>query len=117
WKNLMSKTIERIKKPLLAIGLTGTLIASLAACSVGAPINPDKTNEPSPTPDTVACSTENPGPWGDVIAKDSVTDEFGEYCHTTIDPNSGAFKYDATKVDMAALETHGFTEEDAKATQ
>lgn len=115
-KSLFKKT-ERMKKPLIAMGMTGALLFSVAGCS-GALDTPDKNNVPDQLPQTTAsCSTEDPGPWGDVIAKETVTDEFGEYCQTTIDPESAAFKYDASKVDVASLQEHGFTEEDAKEVQ
>lgn len=102
-----------MKKPLIAIGMTGAILFSVAGCAGSI----DKT-EPEPTsPTAVSCSTENPGPWGDVVASELVKDELGEYCHVTIDPNSDALKYDASKVDTAALEEHGFTQEDAEAAQ
>jgi hypothetical protein len=122
WKNVFSKTVEKMKKPLVAAGLVGVLAFSMAGCSSGSLNNgPDGTNVPSPSSSSssapVVCSTEDPGPYGDVVAKEKVTDEFGDYCHTTIDPNSDALKYDPAKVDLASLEANGFTEEDAKEAQ
>jgi len=116
WKNVFKATVEKMKKPLMAIGLTGVLVASLSGC-VGAL---DDTNNPSNSPEptgTVACSTANPGPYGDVIPKEDITDENGTYCQTTLDPTSEAYVYDASKVDMASLEKWGFTEADAKKAQ
>lgn len=115
WKNLFSKTVERVKKPLVALGLAGTL--ALTACTgqggvTPASPSPSETNNP-----VVACSTENPGPYGDVIAKEEVKDQFGEYCHTTIDPKSAALKWDESKVDVQSLKDNGFTVEDAKKAQ
>lgn len=118
WKNVFSKTVEKIKKPLIAAGLVGVLAISIAGCSGS--VKPIDNNADSPSPSNggiVACSTENPGPWGDVIAKEEVKDEYGTYCRTTIDPKSDALKYDASKTDTASLEKYGFTEEDAKTAQ
>lgn len=116
WKNALQRTVQRIKKPMLALGLAGTLM--LTACTGGGGVQPtpngtDSTNPPT----TVACSTENPGPYGDVIPKEEVTDEYGEYCQTTIDPSSDALVYDSSKVDLESLQQYGFTEDDAKAAQ
>lgn len=116
WKNALTRTVARVKKPLIAAGIAGTLLVSLAACTGGQMPNDDKTNAPAPT-DTVACSTEDPGKYGDVIPQEEVTDDYGTYCKTTIDPDSGALKYDSSKADIASLTEHGFTEEDAAAAQ
>ena len=118
WKNIFSATVERMKKPLLALGVTGALLAGLTGC-VGS-VGPDNTPgpvDPTDPAQTVACSTEDPGPWGDVIADEEVTDEYGAYCRTTIDPKSEALVYDKSKVDVKSLEKYGYTEEDAKEAQ
>ena len=116
WKNVFKETVAKIKKPLIAMGLAGVLVASLAGC--GGSLNNDNNNTASPVPvDAVACSTENPGDYGDIVGLEDVTDAEGTYCHTTIDPKSEALIYDSAKVDMASLEKYGFTEEDAKKAQ
>ena len=114
WKNVFKETVAKMKKPLVAMGLAGVLLAGLSGCS-GSLDTPDKTNVPEPT-GTVACSTENPGEYGDVVALEEVTDEYGTYCRTTIDPASTALIFDADKAD-SSLATYGFTNEDASAAQ
>lgn len=116
WKNSLKRSIERFKRPLVALGLSSVLL--LSACTGQNGVTPSPSDSNAPTePGTVACSTENPGSYGDVIAKEEVTDEFGAYCRTTIDPNSDALRWDESKVDMASLEEHGFTVEEAKEAQ
>jgi hypothetical protein len=116
WKNVFKETVAKMKKPLVAMGLAGVLVAGIAGCAGS--LNNDQNNTNSPTPtETVACSTENPGEYGDVIALKDVTDEQGTYCQTTIDPRSEALVYDASKVDVPSLIEYGFTEEDAKKAQ
>lgn len=90
---------------------------SVAGCTGALDSDTNDTPTTPNTSDTVACSTENPGPWGDAVAKEEVKDGFGEYCHVTIGPDSDALKYDASKVDTASLEKYEFTEEDAKKAQ
>ena len=81
------------------------------------------TNTPTPQPTTTASSEtktiagevvvcDENGPWGDVIAKEVVVDDFGEYCAVTIDPKSDTASYDVSKVDLPTLIGSGFTEED-----
>lgn len=109
WKNLFNETVERMRKPFLALGLVGAL--TLTGCTGGL------VNEPAPTgstPAVAACSTENPGPWGDSVALREVTDELGTYCQTTLDPSSTALVYSPENVDLASLQEHGFTEQDVK---
>lgn len=115
WKNALKRTVDKIKKPLIAVGLSSMLV--LTACTGQSGITPTTPTDDNTSPTGVACSTEDPGPYGDVIAKEEVTDEYGTYCHTTIDPNSGALAWDESKVDVASLEANGFTVEDAKKAQ
>jgi hypothetical protein len=117
WKNALARTVERFKKPFIAAGVAGTLIFGLAGCVGGnVPNNTDPTNGPAPT-ETVACSTVDPGAYGDVVPEEEVTDDYGTYCKTTIDPTSDALKYDPSKVDVASLQQYGFTEKEAEQAQ
>lgn len=113
WKNVFNETVERMKRPFIALGIAGAMTLSIAGCAGGLD------NQPLPeptetTPIVEVCSTENPGPFGDSVLLREVTDELGTYCQTTIDPDSAALVYDASVVDMASLEENGFTEEDVK---
>lgn len=126
WKNAMQRTVQRFKRPLIALGLTGTLLFGAAGC-VGN-VSPDPvatpsisasqgtTTNPSNPSAEVPCSTDNPGPYGDAVQKAEVTDQYGTYCHITIDPDSAALTFDASKVDSTVAEL-GFTNEDAAAAQ
>ena len=100
--------------------LTGVLTLGLAGCAA-APTG-DSAAEPtvissSETVVEMGCALANLGGYGDVVPLEDVTDEYGAYCHTTIDPDSDALVYDATKVDLPSLVEFGFTEEDAKKAQ
>jgi hypothetical protein len=125
WKNALARTVDRVKKPLIAAGLAGALIFSVSACSPNVdPVTPPNgtgtsTSAPVDGSDNgmIPCSTDNPGPYGDAVAKEQITDDKGTYCHVTIDPESNALKYDASKTDTASLEQYGFTQEDAEAAQ
>jgi hypothetical protein len=111
-------TAERMKKPFASIGFAGAIALLVAGCTAGT--EPAPVAAPAPVvavPVVAACSTEDLGPWGDSVALRDVTDELGTYCQTTIDPDSAALVYDASIVDMASLEEHGFTEEDVKRLQ
>lgn len=116
WKNALSRTVSKMKKPFVALALSGTLL--LSACTGGGGVTPpSETTAPPTSSPVVACSTENPGPYGDAVPLEAATDEYGEYCRTTIDPTSDALVYDASKVDLESLEKYGFTEEEAKEAQ
>lgn len=73
----------------------------------------------TPTPTAVgACpESDGQGPWGDVIAKEQVTDDAGSYCHTTLDPAAAGAQFDPAVVDLDSLATYGFTIEDAETAQ
>lgn len=106
-----------ILKPLLALGLSGILVLTVTGCANTTPNgNVDKAPTSSET-EPVACSTEDSGPWGDVIPNKPIEDEFGEYCSVTLDPNSDALKFDIKKVNMDSMKAAGFTEEDAEKAQ
>jgi hypothetical protein len=105
-------TAERMKKPFASIGFAGAIALLISGCAAGT--EPAPVAAPAPAPVVTPCSSEDLGPWGDSVALRDVTDELGTYCQTTIDPDSAALVYDASIVDMASLEEHGFTEEDVK---
>ena len=65
----------------------------------------------------IGCSKASSGDYGDVIPLEDVTDEYGTYCHVTIDPDSDALVYDASKVDLESLAEFGFTEKQAAMAQ
>ena len=111
------------------LGAVGALILALAACA-GAPANggsptaattPATTAAPAPATPTaaaVACpESPSQGPWGAVIAAEQITDAFGSYCRTALDPDSAAAQFDAATVDLESLETYGFTLAEAEAAQ
>ncbi len=101
---------------LIGLSLAGMMALGLTGCA--AALTGESAAEPtiiSPSEATVkiGCSMANPGDYGDVIPLEDVTDEYGAYCHTTIDPDSDALVYDASKVDLSSLVEFGFTGEDA----
>ena len=105
------------------LGTVGALMLALSGCagaSGGGPVAAS-TKEPAPSAPTAvaaACpQSASQGPWGDVIAAKQITDAFGSYCHTTIDPDSAAARFDAATVDLTSLAAHGFTLDDAEAAQ
>jgi hypothetical protein len=111
-----------IRRPLLAVLVGGALVVGLSGCA-GAADQTAATNPASAaaeTPDASGsdgCTVAEPGDWGDVIALGPVTDEYGTYCHVTIDPTAAALTYNTSKIDVASLAEFGFAEEDTKAAQ
>ncbi|HSP53064.1 MAG TPA: hypothetical protein VLO00_09230 [Cryobacterium sp.] len=106
-------------------GAIGALMLALAGCA-GVPANGGSPATPTtgapatstPTAATVACpESASQGPWGDVIAAEQITDAFGVYCRTTLDPGSAAAPFDAGTVDLESLEMYGFTLGEAEAAQ
>ena len=111
------------------LGTTAALLLALAGCA-GAPASggsptaattPATTTAPAtsaPTAAAVSCpESPSQGPWGDVIADEQITDAFGSYCRTALDPDSAAAQFDAATVDLESLETYGFTLDEAEAAQ
>lgn len=87
----------------------------LTACAASGASTGSTPADPAASQSTSAASCEGvSGPLGDAIPLAEVTDQFGSYCHVTVDPASPALAYDASKADLASLETYGFTEADAK---
>ena len=114
--------------PAATLGTTAALLLALAGCA-GAPASggsPTAATTPAtaapapsaPTAAAVACpESTSQGPWGDVIAAEKITDAFGSYCRTALDPDSAAAQFDAATVDLESLETYGFTLDEAEAAQ
>jgi hypothetical protein len=114
-ENVLFTTAERMKKPFASIGFAGAIALLVAGCTAGT--EPAPVAAPAPVvaaPVVETCSTEDLGPWGDVVAYKDVTDEFGTYCQTTIDPAAEVLQYDVSKVDLESLKEYGFTEQDVK---
>jgi phosphoribosylformylglycinamidine (FGAM) synthase PurS component len=123
-------TVSR-RLPLLALAVGCALVAGLSGCAAaedpaagagaGSTAGGTPTADDGDGPDDAGgvdgCATADPGAWGDVVAKEPVTDEYGTYCHVTIDPAAAVLSYDKSKVDVASLTEFGFTEEDARAAQ
>ena len=107
------------------VGTIGALLLALAACasapaSGGSPVTPATTAVATPTPMAagMACpGSASQGPWGDVIAAEQISDAFGSYCRTALDPDSAAARFDAAVVNLESLETYGFTLDEAEAAQ
>lgn len=83
-----------MRRSVVAVGAAGIVL--LSGCSA----LPSASNSPSPS--ASASSTAGPvGPAvGDVVPRESVTDELGTYLHVTLDPGSAL----ATQVDPATLD-------------
>ena len=107
-KNPSHRDRQKMRRPLAALGIATALSFALAACVGGVePKNPTSAPKsshsasPAPAADNVL---------GDAIVLAKVTDSFGTYESTTIDPKSGPMQYDATKIDQSAFDK-GFTKE------
>ena len=70
---------------MLALGLTGS-----AAAPAGESAGEPTAISSSEAIVEIGCSMANPGDYGDVVPLEDVTDEYGAYCHTIIDPDSDA---------------------------
>jgi hypothetical protein len=107
--------------PVTALLLSAALV--LTGCAGAAPaaeVSPSaapSTAVPVPTAVGACPESDGQGPWGDVIAKEQVTDDAGSYCHTTLDPGSAGARFDPAVVDLDSLAPYGFTVEDAEAAQ
>ena len=93
--------------PWAAVVLAAVLVSGCSAALPNAAETATPTvSTPSPTP------TRAVGDLGDVVCFEQVTDEYGEYCRTTISPETDAFDFDASVVDSAALTRLGFSKDD-----
>jgi hypothetical protein len=119
WKNVFSKTVEKMKRPVIALGVVGAMAFSLAGCTGAI----DKENNPIPT-SSPSASAPTTGPlcdpandiYGDVVPTKIEKDERGEYCHVGIDPKAEALN-DESKIKMNTLEENGISKEQALAIQ
>lgn len=112
WKNILQRVKQKMRKPLAALGIVTALSFGLAACSGGV-VPKDHTPAPSASHSASAAPTPGAGAdnlLGNAIVLGKVTDSFGTYESTTIDPKSEAMNYDATKVDQSAFD-QGFNKD------
>lgn len=118
WKNLLHRVAQKARKPLAAFTAAGLTLGLLSGC-MGAgitKIDPDEYDYPTENP-TAVCSTlteDQIAGMGDVIPVEEIKDSFGTYCKVAINPKSGVFNIDDSKIDYAALEALGYTKEDAQ---
>lgn len=112
WKNLLKRSISKIKKPLIGIAAVGVLAFSLSGCSGSV------TETPKPTPSSsstsqpaAACANEE---LGDVVATKQVKNDKGEYCQVELDSNAAILKADKSKWDAASLKANGISDDQAQ---
>ena len=109
WKNLLKRSVAKIKKPIIALGVIGALSFSLAGCSGS--LKNDDTPKPNPTSTSVATEDCANQEIGDVIGKQDVKEDDGVYCHVGIDPNAAALKKNAKAYDSATFTNLGISED------
>ncbi len=109
WKNALKRTVDKFKRPLIAIGLSSALVFSAAGCAG----NQDTAPEPTKSPTEIAAICEVPADTdlGDLKPREVVEDEYGSYCAMTIADGAreGYMSYD--QVDQSVKDL-GFTEQD-----
>ena len=113
-KNVLHHVMRRTRRPLAALGIATALCLGLAAC-VGTAAPKSSTTVPransiastAPVADNVL---------GDAVVLGKVTDGFGTYEATSIDPKSKSMQYDATKIAKSAFD-EGFTKETIQSAQ
>lgn len=118
--NSTKPSLKRVKTTFFALGMSSILLATLAACSTGVSNKTETTptETSSPISACAALTKTEIVSLGDVIPTNTpVTDEFGTYCKTKINPKSLALIFNPTKVDTSSLETYGFTIDDAQEAQ
>lgn len=112
WKNLLGETVRKYgkaaKKVIATAGVVGMLSLVTACSGQGGAVNPNPTT--APTSSVVAIT-------GDIIANGTVTDEFGSYTPTKLDPKSSLYKLNESVINKDELSAQGFTTEDATAAQ
>lgn len=115
WKNAMQRTVQRFKRPLIALSLTGTLLFSASACTVGPSDNATATPEETKAPiSSSTCVIDNPADLGNIKLGDETSDEYGKYCTVDIadNANTNFITIDAAS-NPSAIRDAGFSEEDA----
>lgn len=113
WKNLMKTTLQRygkaFRKAGIAVGIIGSL--TLTACSgSGGVVNSNTAPTKNPSESSIVVE-------GDIITNGKVTDEYGEYIATKLDPKSSLYTLNEGIVNKEALEANGFTMADAESAQ
>lgn len=100
WKNLMGETVRKYSKKakmvIAAVGI-GAMVSVTAGCATGT----DAPNSNTATASSVVL--------GDVIAGDPITDAYGTYLSTKINPDDEALKFNKAIVDNSAYDL-GFDE-------
>lgn len=105
WKNLFQRSVEKFRRPIVALALSTALIGSLAACT-GGDADP---NKPAPSPSETSISQ----PIGvSAVPGETVTDQYGDYQKLEAAPGA---TFDESVVDKVTLEQNGLTVDDAKA--
>lgn len=142
WKNIhktVKAKMKAAKKAVVAVGLMGALTFSLAGC--GGALNNNNPNTPAPTSTSTSQPTESPAPsneptvapetppsvpttvTGDSVVKTdangnpvTITDEYGSYTPTTINPNDDSLTVNPSTV-SANVNEAGWTAEDVSSGQ
>ena len=114
WKNFPHRDKQKMRRPLAALGIATALSFALAAC-VGGVEPKNHTSAPKASQSASAAPAVG-NVLGDAIVLGKVTDSFGTYESTTIDPKSGPMQYDPTKIDQSAFDK-GFTKESIHSAQ
>lgn len=115
-----SLVTPKLRKMFTAVALVVAFTVTLTGCVASdAPKTVSASGAANPNADVktgpVACAEQ--GPWGDSVARTVITDEYGDYCAVTIDPNSNALTLEGVDLDVDSLTKYGYTEADAKAAQ
>lgn len=87
----------------MAVILSAVIVASLAGCSVTSNTAEPKKSSPATTEAKEASCVGSTVDYGDVIPLEEVTDEFGTYCHVTINPKAKAFTMYEDVIDTASF--------------
>lgn len=103
-----------LKKTLVALAILGSL--ALAGCSATAPVATAKTTSAATKADQ-PCPKATATSYGDVIPKEVITDKYGKYCHTTVNPNATVLQWDATKINIQSMDTNGVSKEEMQQAQ
>jgi hypothetical protein len=111
WKNLLKRSVAKIKKPIIALTLVGGLGLALAGCSGSQTEPPKPPASTSASQPSAACANEE---LGDVLATKEVKDDKGEYCAVEIDSKAAILKADKSKWDTASLQANGVSDEEAQ---
>lgn len=107
WKNIRSAVRSKIAKRVVAAGLAGVMIFSLAGCFANDVPNPHGPDGP----------TNVPQEYGDAAGNGTtVTDEYGTYEPLTVNPDSKSAQIREAGIDQTVYDA-GYTNEDVQAAQ